>query len=250
MAANIFQQQPGIYDALIDWPKRLANETPFYRSLFERYCVRRVLDVACGSGHHAAMFHEWGLDAEGSDGSPAMIALCRSRCGESPTLRWSQRAFDEPQGSPGSYDAAICVGNSLALAPDLAAVERVIGQMLAAVRADGVCLWQVVNLWHLPDGPCVWQKCKRVSVDGQDMVLVKGIHRAGERGFVELVAAVLTDDAATPTYETVTFLGLQPRWLMQVAERCGARRVACFGNYQQSEYQVEKSPDIVLVAEK
>ena len=40
-----------LYDALVDWPKRLANEEPFYRQLFERYNVKSVLDVACGTGH-------------------------------------------------------------------------------------------------------------------------------------------------------------------------------------------------------
>ena len=56
----MFDDLTDIYEAMIDWPKRLANEGPFYRRWFERVGVQSVVDVACGTGRHAAMFHSWG----------------------------------------------------------------------------------------------------------------------------------------------------------------------------------------------
>ena len=70
---EVFDDLTDVYEAMIDWPKRLANEGPFYRRCFERVGVRCVADVACGTGHHAAMFHSWNLRVEGSDLSPRMI---------------------------------------------------------------------------------------------------------------------------------------------------------------------------------
>ena len=32
----IFDDLTNVYEAMIDWPKRLANEEPFYRRLIER----------------------------------------------------------------------------------------------------------------------------------------------------------------------------------------------------------------------
>ena len=69
--ANLFQDLTDVYEAMIDWPKRLAREEPFYRRWFERCGARSVLDVACGTGHHGAMFHRWGLRVEGADLSAA-----------------------------------------------------------------------------------------------------------------------------------------------------------------------------------
>ena len=75
----MFDDLTDIYDAMIDWPKRLAHEGSFYRRVFEQHDVRSVVDVACGTGRHAAMFHSWGLRVEAADLSPAMIDR-RGRC--------------------------------------------------------------------------------------------------------------------------------------------------------------------------
>lgn len=250
MGAEMFQDIAELYDALIDWPKRLANEEPLYRSLFEACGVRRVLDAACGTGRHAAMFHSWGLHVEGADISPAMIARCREQFGESESLRWAVRAFDQPHTDPESFDAVVCVGNSLALAPDLETVERAIGAMLAALRKGGMCVLQVLNLWHLPDGPCVWQKCKRVTLGGEEHVLVKGVHRTGTRGFVDLVDLAVSAAAVTPRYDSAAFLGLESEHLCQVARQAGAAEVQCLGGYQKQAYDRGESQDLILVLKK
>ncbi len=104
MNTNTFNQLTHIYEAMIDWPKRLAAEEPFYRDWFQQVGVKRVVDVACGTGHHAAMFHGWGLDVEGADLSPAMIQQARATFGEPPGLRWAVRGFDEPIPEAGAWD--------------------------------------------------------------------------------------------------------------------------------------------------
>ncbi len=73
---NVFDDLTEVFDELVDWPKRLANEEPFYRRLFARIGVRRLVDVACGTGRHAAMFHSWNLHVQAADISPRMIEPC------------------------------------------------------------------------------------------------------------------------------------------------------------------------------
>ena len=77
MSEDVFSDVADIYEAMIDWQKRLASEGPFYRRLFDRVGVHSVLDVACGTGRHAAMFHSWGLRVEGADISANMIERAR-----------------------------------------------------------------------------------------------------------------------------------------------------------------------------
>ena len=140
----MFDDLADIYEAMIDWPKRLAHEGPFYRRLFDRLGVASVVDVACGTGHHAAMFHDWGLRVEGADLSPAMIERARQTFGEPPGLRWVVRGFDEPIAPAEPFDAAVCVGNSLALAPDVATVQAgdsadALPRSVAAARSSFTC---------------------------------------------------------------------------------------------------------------
>ena len=94
MSETSFDDLTDVYEAMIDWPKRLNAEAPFFRRLFEKHNVKRVADVACGTGRHAAMFHSWGLEVEGSDISPNMIDRARETFREPAGLRWAVRGFD------------------------------------------------------------------------------------------------------------------------------------------------------------
>ncbi|HEX2973695.1 MAG TPA: class I SAM-dependent methyltransferase, partial [Tepidisphaeraceae bacterium] len=112
MTTDAFGGISDVFEAMTDWPKRLANEQGFFRWLFDRVGAQRILDAACGTGHHAALFNSWQLRVEGADLSPAMVERCRSRFGQSETLRWAVRGFDQPMDQPGSFDVALCIGNS------------------------------------------------------------------------------------------------------------------------------------------
>jgi SAM-dependent methyltransferase len=249
MPEPAFDDLTDVYEALIDWPKRLAHEGAFYRQRFERAGVHSVLDAACGTGRHAAMFHSWGLRVEGVDISPRMIERAQASFGEPAGLRWVVRAFDQPAAAAEPFDAAICVGNSLALAPDQPTVARALRQMLNAVRRGGVIVVQVLNLWHLPDGPCVWQKCRRAALPQGEVCIVKGVHRAGDRGYVDLLV-VDWPAAGALRHECVPFLGLEAFTLESIARDAGAAQVSFFGGYQDQPYERARSVDLLLVAER
>lgn len=248
MSAEVFDDLTHVYEALVDWPKRLANEEPFYRRLFERLGARSVADVACGTGQHAAMFHAWGLRVEAADLSPQMIQQARDRFGQPEGLRWVVRGFDQPIATREPLDVAVCVGNSLALAPDVATVRRAIGQMLAAVRPGGAIVVQVLNLWQLPDGPCVWQKAFRTTLPQGEAVIVKGVHRRDARGYVNLIVLDPAGGSLVRS-ESVPLLGLEAAELERMARQAGARGVAFFGGYQDQPYDRQRSVDLVMVAD-
>ena len=249
MAGEAFDDLADVYEALIDWPKRLANETPFYRWCFNAVAARRIADVACGTGHHAAMFHSWGLRVEAADISPRMIELARRKFGQPEGLSWTVRGFETPIDPAEPLDVALCVGNSLALAADREAVARAIAAMFAAVRPGGAVLTHALNLWRLPDGPCVWQKRRRVALPGGEGLVVKGVHRAGDRGYVELLVLHLTKDESMRS-ESPRFLGLEAADLERTARRCGAADVAFFGGFQQEPYDRAESVDLIMLARK
>ena len=232
---------------MIDWPKRLAAEEPFYRRWFQQAGVKRLVDVACGTGHHAAMFHDWGLEMEAADLSPAMIERAQGGFGEPSGLHWAVRGFDEPIPAAGSWDAVVCVGNSLALAPDPATVRAAIARMMDALRPGGVLLVQVLNLWHLPDGPCVWQKCLRKQLPQGDALILKGVHRCGEQGYVELVVCD-PHSGSLLAHESPRFLGLESGEMEAMARQAGAAQVRFFGGYAMQPFDREASLDLVMVA--
>ena len=119
------------------------------------------------------------------------------------------RGFDQPLEAAEPFDAVLCVGNSLALAADAAAVRRALGHMLAAVRPGGAMVVHLLNLWRLPDGPCVWQKRRRATLPQGEVLIVKGVHRAGVRGYVEFVVAGLDAEPSGCRPSRRRWLGLE-----------------------------------------
>lgn len=244
-----FEDLTDVYEAMIDWPKRLAYEEPFYRRLFERVGARRVVDVACGTGRHAAMFHRWGLDVEAADVSPSMIERARAAFGEPAGLRWVVRGFDQPIPADEPFDVAICVGNSLALAAEVSTAGQAVREMLAAVRGGGLVVVHLLNLGRLPDGPCIWQKCKRAHLPQAEVLIVKGVHRAGSGGYVDLIVVPLAPPGQMHS-ESAPLLGLEADELERVALDAGAASVRLFDGYQDQPYEPQQSVDLVMVAEK
>jgi SAM-dependent methyltransferase len=249
VTGECFGDLTDVYDQMIDWPKRLANEEPFYRRVVGRLRARRIVDVACGTGRHAAMFHSWGLEVEGSDVSGRMIQRAKANFGERPGLRWKLRAFDEPMEAADAVDLVICVGNSLALAPDKETAAKAIRRMLGAVRRGGGIVVHLLNLWRLPDGPIVWQKCLRTTLLQAEVLIVKGVHRCGTKGYVDLVVTSLDGDLAMQS-ESAELLGLEAAELEHFARVAGANNVALFGNYQETPYDRRESADLLMIAEK
>jgi SAM-dependent methyltransferase len=214
------------------------------------------------------MFHSWGLRVQGADAEPTMIEYCRRAHGESARLQWVVRSFDQPAtpgerdrpqpvtgsfdqaATPGDFDAVVCVGNSLALAGDMAAVRRAVAAMLASLRTGGVCLVQVLNLWALPEGPVQWQKCKALPAATGERVLLKGVHRVGDRGHISFVDLRLTGGKLTWTSHAAIFCGLRAADLQDAATVAGGSDAQCYGSFRGEAHDPASSNDLILVCRR
>ena len=246
---SMFDDLTDVYEAMIDWPKRLAHEEPFYRRLFAEHAVRSVVDTACGTGRHAAMFHSWGLRVEGADLSPGMIDRARANFGEPdpPALgRTRLRRADRASrilrcgGLRGQFAAAV---------PDAATAERAIGQMLAAVRGGGLLVVQALNLWRLPDGPCIWQKCRQATLNMARSPHSEGRSSLGGRGYVELMVAEAASGASC-CEPTPCDSGAGSRGVGVDGPAAGAGEIRFYGGYRDEPYEPSTSADLLMVAIK
>jgi len=238
---------PLYYDTYVDWPRRLANEEPFYRDLINQNDVKTLLDAACGTGRHAAMFHAWGMEVEGADVSAEMIDFCRQMHGESERLRWRCGSFAEPPTEPGKYDAVICTGNSLTLANDPSMVSQAVAAMLAALRPGGVCVIQVRNIFSLAEGPVNWGHCVRLP---DDRVLFKSMHRVGDVGYVSFFELRVGAGEPSSKSHSTAFLGLRAADLDNAAASAGADEIRLLGSFQKTPFDENNSTDLILVCRR
>jgi len=174
-----------------------------------------------------------------------MIQRAQSQFPEDPRLAWRKRGYTDPAGEP--FDAVICVGNSLALAGDQATAAQAARQMMAA--AAKVLVIHLANMAAWPDGPCLWQKCLRATLPDGLATCLKGIHRSGDRPFIELLV-VADGDPPKLRHQSTAMLLLEAAWLEEQARAAGASRVQIFGGYRDETYARASSVDLLLVAKR
>jgi glycine/sarcosine N-methyltransferase len=157
MTEDFYAQIAPIYDRMIRWESRLEAERPWFEALWRHgRGVRTVLDAACGSGAHLALFAEQGLDATGSDGSEAMLDLARSRLGpegvfpgpKAPRLIHSTWA-ELPQRLSETFDAVLCLGNSIPYVIGSDGVREATQGLWSCVGPGGFALIQFKNFARL-----------------------------------------------------------------------------------------------------
>lgn len=135
------------WDQLIDWEARAQSEGTFFIDELKKRNVRRVLDVACGTGFHSIRLIEAGFNVVSADGSPYMLAKAfengRKRGHVLRTAhadwRWLNRDIF------GRFDAVICLGNSFTHLFNERDRRKALAEFYSALRHDGILIMDQRN---------------------------------------------------------------------------------------------------------
>lgn len=130
------------YDIIIDWPGRLKREGPLLRQLAGSVGARSVLDVGGGTGHHARLFHSWGLQVTLADPSAATLDSIRGSLPQE--VRLEVRGLPDLDGIE-PHDMVVCLGNTLPHAAGLEEFASAVGSLWQALRPGGVLVCHQVN---------------------------------------------------------------------------------------------------------
>ena len=239
------------YDRFVNWEGRLAHEMPFFERLFQQHGVQRVLDAACGTGHHAIELARRGYDVVGADLSAPMIERARQNGATAGVKAAFFVAGLGELARPGeTFDAALCLGNSL---PHLLTADEVAAALVDfanVLRPGGLLVIQNRNLDR------VWA--------GQERFMPPQVHRSGEEEwifvrFYDFHRTTLTfnmlrlrrgkdgwaQDAAStelrPIFQRDLGLGLA---------EAGFGQVLFYGDYEGSAFHVQESGDLIAVAQR
>ena len=130
------------WDDLIDWDARASSEGDFFIRILQERGVRRVLDVATGTGFHSIRLLKAGFDVTSADGSPEMLAQAFENARKAGFImrtvqadwRWLSRDIHN------KFDAVICLGNSLTHLFSEQDRRKALAEFYAALTHDGVLI--------------------------------------------------------------------------------------------------------------
>lgn len=130
------------WDDLIDWEARASSEGDFFIRILKERGVKRVLDVATGTGFHSIRLLRAGFDVISADGSPEMLAQAFENARRAGFImrtihadwRWLSRDIHN------KYDAVICLGNSLTHLFSEQDRRKALAEFYSALNHDGVLI--------------------------------------------------------------------------------------------------------------
>ncbi|NED93786.1 methyltransferase domain-containing protein [Phytoactinopolyspora alkaliphila] len=131
------------WDELIDWKRRAESEGTFFVEQLKKRGVRKVLDVATGTGFHSVRLIEEGFETVSADGSAEMLAKAFENGIKSgghilrvvnADWRWLNRDVH------GEYDAIVCLGNSFTHLFSERDRRKALAEFYAMLKHDGVLI--------------------------------------------------------------------------------------------------------------
>jgi SAM-dependent methyltransferase len=153
-----------------DWPDR-----PFFLEVIRRY-GQPVLDVGCGTGRLLLDYLAQGIDVDGVDNSPEMLALCRQKAealGLAPAL-YEQHV--EALSLPRRYRTIMIPSSTLQLVIELASVEEALRRVREHLLPGGVVAAQIMAL-RQPGDP-LYTECEQTAARAEDGARFRRVSRS------------------------------------------------------------------------
>jgi glycine/sarcosine N-methyltransferase len=253
LSSNEFYDRLSMFfDVMTDWQKRLTLEMPFLQRNLDRQEARSVLDTACGTGWHTIALAQRGYRAAGCDASPVMIEMARCNAAKAKAgVRFEVADFNQLGKFSETFDAVLCLGNSLPHLLSQEALVEALQQMRGKLRAGGMLILHNLNY----DMRMV-KRPRFFSVNGNDKALVWRFADYGPE-FITFHTALFERrgpeaDEELPSWSVQVNSTLQrpllERDLDEALARAGFQGVRDFGGLDGSAFDRERSGDLVLVA--
>jgi len=139
------------------WPDRF-----FYLDLIKRY-GQPVLDVGCGTGRLLLDYLAQGIDIDGVDNSPEMLAICRQKAQQRglPVNLYEQ--YIEELNIPRKYRIILIPSSSIQLIIDPEWVRRALQNLYDLLLPGGVLATSIMTIWR--EGDPLFSEWTKTAVD-------------------------------------------------------------------------------------
>jgi SAM-dependent methyltransferase len=237
------------YDRFVNWEGRLSHELPFFVSLFERHGVRRVLDAACGTGHHAIALAREGYRVVGTDLSAHMIARARENASaHGVEAEFAVAGLGGYAALGQTFDAAICLGNSLPHLLSGAAVAEALADFAAVLQPGGLLVIQDRNFDR------VWRERERFmppqahQESAGEWIFVRFYDFHEESLTFNMLRLRRTAEGWSQSIESTELRPIFAGDLVSTLASAGFDPVTLYGSYDGSPFDPAASGDLIAVA--
>lgn len=238
------------YDLMIDWPERIKREEQFFRTIFKRLHVSRVLDAGCGTGKHAIEFSKWGLDVVGCDISPQMIERAKLNAqAELASTQFEVAAFQElTKTLSGTFDAIICIGNNLAQVTKVADLRLALQEMHNILSLGGVCIIQIQNYEKILKKQKHFMPLKFATHEGKEFLFLRIFDLHEDPITLFILTFVKEKGEWTYLVRSTRLYPWKKNQLQTFLFEAGFKKLEFYGAYTFEKYEANTSADLIIIS--
>jgi glycine/sarcosine N-methyltransferase len=261
----MYDQFSQAYDHFVDWTSRLNYELPFIEATLKGRGTHtgesgRVLDAACGTGWHAIALAQKGWQVTGADFSPGMIKQARRNARQAKVdVRFIQAEFgvladrlreihgpDQPQ----TYDAVLCLGNSLPHLLEETAVRAALKDFAACLAPGGLLVLQNRNFDQVMRTLERWMEPQASRVAETEWLFLRFYDFLPD-GLIDFHVLSLQREGAGPWRQRVHTTRLRPLLqseLSRALEEAGFEQTEFYGDMQGESFDLDHSGNLITVS--
>ena len=229
------------WDALIDWEARASSEGDFFIRILQERGVRRVLDVATGTGFHSIRLLRAGFDVTSADGSPEMLAQAFDNAKRAGFImrtvhadwRWLSRDIHN------KFDAVICLGNSLTHLFSEQDRRKALAEFYTALTHDGVLVLDQRNYDGILDN----------GFTSKHVYYYCGDNVSAKPEYVDEGLARFEYQFPDGSQYHLNMYPLRKEYTRRLMHEVGFQQIKTYGDFQET-HKVEDPDFFVHVAEK
>jgi len=229
------------WDELIDWERRRKSEGEFFIETLREHGVKKVLDVATGTGFHSVQLLRAGFEVTSVDGSPMMLAKAFQNARDQGYImrtiqadwRWLNQDVHD------LYDAVICLGNSFTHLHEERDRRKSLAEYYATLRHDGILVLDQRNYDALLDKTV--EPSHKYYYCGEDVTV--------EPEHIDDTLARFRYSFSDGDVYHLNMCPIRKAYIQRLMKEVGFQRVSTYGDFQET-YR-DREPDFfVHVAEK
>ncbi len=147
----------------------------FYLEVIQKY-GQPVLDVGCGTGRLLLDYLQQGIDIDGVDNSPEMLAICQRKSEDLKLKPGLYAQYLEQLELPRKYQTILIPSSSLQLIIEPESVEQAMVRLRDHLLPGGILVASIMTLWK--DGEPLESQWEKTAVRQEDGVQFRRVARS------------------------------------------------------------------------
>jgi SAM-dependent methyltransferase len=239
------------FDLMVSWEKRLKNEGPFFKKLFEENKVKKILDLACGTGHHSIFFAKSGYQVTGVDLSEKMLQIARKNAKSVSGVRFVKAGFlDVYPKLKDKFDVVICLGNSLPHLLRKKDLKKTLQNIYNLLNPGGVFILQNRNYDKILKKKIRFMAPNITEKEGEKIVFFRALDFLKDKLVFNLVTFRQREGKWSFQTKSTFLRPILRKEIENLLIGQGFKELKFFGDYKFSTSEKYTSEDLIVFARK